>query len=176
MVTDDNGSLVSDATVLVREMQGIVESRVSVTTDAQGVYTTMLQGGKEMDAIASKTGFEETDRYVGRGGPNLTQNFRLHRIVRLSRGESTHVVVDSTDGMTGLNWEWVARTVRVTPPAGGAIVLEAVPDNPGVAACVDVQSLVHRCPQSRVTVASGSDIAVDVLLEWTAPARARALP
>ena len=140
---------------------------MKVATDSNGVYTAVFHDSNPVEVVASKPGYEASDRYLGFGHGTVIQDLVLRRVVRLSPGESIRIVVDPRDSLCGLDWEWLCRTVRVTPPAGAQVAIHAVPDDPSGPVYVDLRSFVHRCPIQTAIVRSGTDVAVGLVLDWS---------
>jgi hypothetical protein len=163
-VVDEDERPVADATVKIWPF-GIQVTPIVTTTDATGGYQASVRDIRPVEAVASKPGYEPADRYIG--GSAAVVDFRLWHVRRLAAGASIHVVVDPRDGMCGLDWEWFCQTVRVTPPAGGALRVEAVGDDPAAPVCLSTDILFQPCPNPIVRVASGVDVPVYVFVDWT---------
>jgi hypothetical protein len=86
-------------------------------------------------AYASRPGYESDYRYIS----SSEQNFRLYRIKRIAAGDSTAVTVAPDDAICDNNvqefhpWpdEWVCRTIHVSVPANGKMLVWAVPTQLG---------------------------------------------
>jgi len=164
VVVDENERPVADATVTIY-LFGIKVTPIVTTTDAAGAYQAPVRDVRPVGARASKSGYEPADRYIGESSAMV--DFRLWHTRRLAAGESIHVVVDPRDGMCGLDWEWFCQTVRVTPPAGAALRVDAVGDDPAAPACLSTDLLFQVCPNPSVRVTSGVDMPIYVFVEWT---------
>jgi hypothetical protein len=140
---------------------------VTFSTESRGV-----------DAVAVKSGYEQTGRYVSaaNGGPT-SQNFRLYRIRRIAAGDSARVIVAPDDSFCGDDdhesypYPWVCRIVRVTASNNGLMTLEVTSDNPAVPPALAVSGAHgYLCCSARVSlqVSAGDEILATILLGSTA--------
>jgi hypothetical protein len=148
-------------------------------TGADGAYTLEFDGMRDAAGgvgyvYGERSDHETYDRYLQQPTQTFTQDLRLYRINRLMAGEDTSIVVRPDDSVCGLDDEWTCRTVRVTSPSAGKVTL--VIDSRGATAQTGLETLItgdnktYRCcgSPSVYDVGAGSEIAVNVLLAWTA--------
>jgi hypothetical protein len=148
-------------------------------TAADGSYTIDFDGMRDSARIAGyffgeHSDYESYNGYLQQSGQTFVQNLRLYRINRLTAGTDTSVVVRQDDSSCGFDDEWNCRTVRVTSPAAGKVTLTL--DNQGATAQTGLETTLtgdnssYRCCTSSTVydVRAGDEIAVHLLLEWTA--------
>lgn len=137
VVTDDQGVPVAGAEVTMSHWLGGMVRRPSVRTDASGGYTIAFtsnpymngtngsRGAARAEVVAE--GYEWYWRTVLATIPRVTENFRLHRITRVTAGDSILLAVTPDNGLcTG----WLSGPcgrLRVAAPADGNLTIEAVP-------------------------------------------------
>jgi hypothetical protein len=135
-VRDGEGRPVPDVRLEFRAV-GSAGTPVSTVTDASGAYRVTLDAAPALGVFAAsammdKAGYERSRVDIRTSAaPAVVQDLRLHPILRIAAGESTHVVVAPDDAICGMWSEWTCRTVRVTSPGAGTITIEAVPDGGG---------------------------------------------
>ena len=144
VVADDEGAPVPGAHIAV---QLDYEDLASMLTDASGAYKVNFTGvpgsnhlspkdppGTE-DAVAfavvEATGYEPYARYILGADPHLIENIRLHRIKRITAGDSAVLTVAADDTVCVTDaWpgrELICGTLRVVVPSNGTMSVEAVP-------------------------------------------------
>jgi hypothetical protein len=184
-VRDDDGRPVAAAKVSVRPfLYGTPNPpKISAMTGADGSYSIDYDGMRNSLGTNSGIGtvfgehpdHETYTHYLHLdAGQTLVQDLRLYRTTRVTAGADTAIVVRPGDSICGLSDEWICRTVRVTSPSAGKVTLSL--DNQGATAQTGLETLVtgvnasYRCCTSSTVydVSAGSEIAVDVLLEWDA--------
>jgi hypothetical protein len=141
VVTDDEGIPVPGATVTVWH-DAFVESSV-VVTDASGRYSVRFSSargsnagppGTELSvgmALIDAPGYDWYARYIVTPTEQVVENFRLHRIHRITAGESAVVTVAPHDRVCGSDYspgrETICGVVHVVAPSDGTLTVEAVP-------------------------------------------------
>jgi hypothetical protein len=151
----------------------------STTADGSGNFsvTGSLDPTYNVTFVSANNYEEDIRRYIGA----KPQNFHLHRIERITAGDSTSVTVapddtlcvnNSQDDATSSNY--VCRSVRVVAPSDGVMTLEAVSTQDGAHppleleivggdACCSLQN-----PRSIQVTARTEVIAnVEMVLGWT---------
>jgi hypothetical protein len=144
VVTDDDGPPVPGAKVAVwRDYVDVP----SMLTDGSGAYKlkfTAVPGSAYVlnwdpagteDAVAFVTveasGYEPYARYILGTTQDLVENIRLHRIKRITAGESAVLTIVPDDTVCVLDvWpgrELICGTLRVVAPDNGIMTVEAVP-------------------------------------------------
>jgi hypothetical protein len=137
IVTDDQGVPMAGAEVTMAHSLGGMFHRPSVRTDAAGRYTiaftsnpwtnglTGSRGAARAEVVVA--GFDWYWRTVVATSPRLVEDFRLHRIKRVTAGGSIALSVSPDIGeCTGWLYGPCGR-LRVVAPAGGNLTVEAVP-------------------------------------------------
>ena len=140
LVTDDAGTPISGATVraLVDPYTG-----PSVVTDASGRYSIPFASSRGANAgppgtelavamaLVESSGYDWHARYVVAPTEQVVENFRLHRIRRITAGESAVVTVAPDDrvctGDTSPGRETICGTLHVVAPTDGTLTVEAFP-------------------------------------------------
>jgi hypothetical protein len=174
VVTDDQGMPVVGAEVTMSHwLEGRV-LRPSVRTNGSGGYTIAFtsnpfvngsdRGAARAEVVAE--GYEWYWRTVVATIPPLVENFRLHRLERLTAGGSIVLSVTLDNGdCTG----WLAKPcgrLRVAAPADGNLTIEAVPTEvpaglPQIQACCVSGNEVYGNPVT-LPVAAGTEVWVEV--------------
>jgi hypothetical protein len=192
---DDDGQPVVNANLyldfLTSDVPGTYYAHASGVTDGAGFYRidfTAVPGAMHgpsgtNNAIAfgglSKSGYDGDSRYVLGTTHDVSQNFHLHRIKRMTAGESTVVTVSPDDTICNNNtqdfhpWpqEFVCRSVHVMAPSDGVMTLEAFSTQGGAHppleleivggdACCSLQN-----PRS-IQVTAGTEVVVSVEMVW----------
>lgn len=135
LVTNEQGSPMIGTTVTMRYWLAGQIGVSTALTDGSGTYAVTFssnpwgnadgRGAARAEIIAD--GYDWYYRNVMATGPELVENFRLHRIRRLSPGESIVVPVTRDDGDC-LGWLYnPCGRARVMVPADGNLTIEAVP-------------------------------------------------
>ena len=153
VVTDDTGARVSGArvTVLIGEYGGYY-SRTFATTDPSGRYQVSFNAvpgsgyyRRDPPGIAQAVGileveapgFERFGRHILGTAPQLVENVRVHRVRRMTAGESATVTMMADDTVCiGDVWpgrELICGILRVVPPVDGTMIVEAVSADGGSA-------------------------------------------
>jgi hypothetical protein len=197
--TDDDGQPVADANFLIdfllSDVPGTYFSQVSGVTDGTGFYRidfnpvpgAMHGPPGTNDAIAfgglSKSGYEGDFHYVLGTTHDVSQNFHLHRIKRMTAGESTVVTVAPDDSICNNNiqdlhpWpqEFVCRSVRVVATTAGIMTLEALSSAGGARAGLAVETVGDGPTQfgtpilgnpTSIQVTAGTEVWVNVEMPW----------
>jgi hypothetical protein len=140
-VTDEQGGPMIATTVTMRYW---LAGRIGVSTaltDASGTYAATFTSNPWSQAGGRGAARAEiiTDDYdwyyrtVMATGPDLVENFRLHRIRRFNPGESIVLPVTRDEGDC-LGWSYQpCGRARVVVPADGNLTIEAVPLDGGAA-------------------------------------------
>ena len=72
--------------------------------------------------------YDPDTRYIASNSPQVTQNFRLHRMTRVAAGQPATITVALGDRVCGCEvLESICRTVRIVAPSAGTMTVEAVP-------------------------------------------------
>ena len=210
VVTDENGKPLSGAKIIVdflaSDVPGTHYSETSGVADEQGVYRitfTAVPGAMKGpvgtdDAVAfalaapsgclwpappSACAYDADSRYVLATTRNAIQSFHLHRITRITAGESTVLTIAPDDAICINNvqdmhpWpsEFVCRTVRIVAPVDGTMNVEAVPPEDGSALPnleVETVGASGPCCSERmanpisIVVAAGTEVMANVELPW----------
>jgi hypothetical protein len=181
VVTDDDGRPVAAAKVSVQPWLYAMPSppRVSTMTGADGSYTIDFNGMRDAAGgvgyvYGDQTDHETVVRYLQPSGQTLAQNLHLYRINRLTAGADASIVVRQDDSICGLDDTWNCRTVRVTSLSAGKVTLsldsQGATVQSGLETSVTGDSTSYRCCAASTIydVRAGTQIAVNVLVEWTA--------
>jgi hypothetical protein len=140
-LTDEQGGSMIDTTVTMRFW---LAGRIGVSTartDSSGTYAvtftanpwTQTDGRGAARAEIITDGYDWYYRTVMATGPELVENFRLHRIRRFSPGESIVVPVARDEGDC-LGWLYgPCGRARIMVPADGNLTIEALPVEDGTA-------------------------------------------
>jgi hypothetical protein len=155
VVTDDHGVPVAGAEVTMSYWLGGLVRRPAVRTEASGEYRiaftsnpymigTSGRGAARAEVVAD--GYEWYWRNVLATSPRLVEHFRLHRITRLTAGESTLLSVTPDNGECQGWLVGPCGRVRVAALADGNLTIEAVPTQ-----------LPSGLPQLEVCCVSGNE-------------------
>jgi hypothetical protein len=171
-VTDAGGIPIVGAEVTMRHYFGGQTRSPSVQTDASGSYTLTFTadplGGNAGGAARAEIRADGYDWY-NRTVPAVSagvENFRLQRITRVTAGGSAVVSVTSENGDC-LGWLYgPCGRLRIVPPAGGTLTVEAVATEEGATApalevcCVDGNE-VYGNPVT-LSATAGTELWVEV--------------
>jgi hypothetical protein len=137
VVTDDQGAPVGGAYVTMAR----VEARPSVLTDASGAYRIDFRASPRVNpgtglgflarAEIVADGYEQYWRNVMATNPPLVEHFRLHRINRITAGDSMLVSVTPDNGDCQGWLSGPCGRVRIAAPSDGNLRIEAVPTQNG---------------------------------------------
>ncbi len=182
-VTDDEGTPVSGATVTVWH-DAFVESSV-VVTDASGRYSVRFSSargsnagppGTELSvgiALIEAPAYDWYARYIVTPTEQVVENFHLHRIHRITAGESAVVTVAPHDRVCGIDYspgrETICGVVYVVAPADGILTVEAVPAEGGSALhSLEVYGSLGggRGNPTSIQVTAGREYKADLALPW----------
>ena len=146
----------------------------STTTDSSGNFsvTGSLDTTYNVTFVSANNYEEDVRRYIGA----KPQNFHLHRIERITAGDSTSVTVAPVDTLCGNNLQddatssgYVCRSVRVVAPSNGVMTLEAVSTQGGAHPPLEVETVgVSPCCSERmgnptsIQVTAGTEVVVNV--------------
>jgi len=210
LVTDENGKPLSGAKItvdfLASDVPGTHYSETSGVSDERGIYRitfTAVPGAMKGpvgtdDAVAfafaapagclwpappSACANDADSRYVLATTKNAIQSFHLHRITRITAGESTVLTIAPDDAICINNvqdmhpWpsEFVCRTVRIVAPGDGIMHIEAIPVEAGAALPdleVETIGASGPCCSERmanpisIVVAAGTEVMANVELPW----------
>jgi hypothetical protein len=175
IVTDDRGVPVAGAEVTMAHWLGGHAQRPSVRTDASGGYSiaftsnpwmsdTIGRGAARAEIVAE--GYDWYWRTVVGSSSHLVENFRIHRIKRVTAGDSIVLSVTPDIGdCTGWQYPPCGR-LRVTASAGGNLTIEAIPTQasaglPSIEVCCASGSEVYGNPVT-LPVTAGSEVWVEV--------------
>jgi hypothetical protein len=145
------------------------------TTDGAGRYDVSFPGNTTATVAAGHDGYERTfqSAQVVPNVATITTNLRLHRIIRLTAGDSMAVNLRS-DLTCGLEDEWICKTLRVAAMADGRLTLAVTADEPlrpgiGVASVTWPSIPEYPCcgAEVQLSVRAGDEVVVDVMLPWT---------
>jgi hypothetical protein len=182
LVTDDEGTPIAGATVtaLLDHYTG-----PSVVTDASGRYSIRFASARGSNAgplgtelavamaFIESPGYDWYERYILAPTEQFVENFRLHRIRRITAGEQAVVTVAPDDRVCGIDWspgrETICGTIHIVARTDGILTVEAVPTGAG--------STIHRLQvyDSRVggtgnpvsiPVTAGTEYVADLALPW----------
>jgi hypothetical protein len=156
-----------------------INGRYSTATDSSGNYslTGFLDIGASSFSYVFAEGYEGDARYI-RG---TSQNVRLHRIERVTPGDSKTVTVTPDDSLCYNNLQdpsfslpgsgYLCRTVRVVATGDGIMTLEAVSKQDGSHPPVEAETVgLSRCCSERmgnptsIQVTAGTEVIVNVEL------------
>ena len=197
-VTDDDGQPVANAYLyfdfLTSDAPGTYFAHVSGVTDGTGFYRldfTAVPGAMHgppgtNDAIAFGGVFESESEYEGDyhyilgTTHGVSHNFHLHRIKRMTAGESTVVTVAPDDTICNNNtqdwhpWpeEFVCRSVRVVAPTDGIMTLEALSTEGGARPGLEVETVGGRFGNpilgnpTSIQVTAGTEVLANVEMPW----------
>jgi hypothetical protein len=176
VVTDDQGMPVAGAEVTMSHWLGGLVRRPSVRTDASGGYTIGFTSNPYMNGTSGSRGAARAEvvaegyewywRTVLATFPRLVENFRLHRIQRVTAGDSSVLFVTPDNGeCTG----WLAGPcgrLRVAAIADGNLTIEAVPTQvpaglPQIEACCVSGNERYGNPVT-LPVTAGAEVWVEV--------------
>ena len=135
VVLTEGGRPVPAATVSFQP-SGTPRNVENATTDGNGFYQlTLDQPASWAGTHARVTQPLYEDTLVVVPWPptqtDVTQNFRLYQSVTLAAGESAHLAITPDNSLcTGDNLGFVCRTVHVTVPSSGTLVLDTIADDP----------------------------------------------
>ena len=117
VVRDDDGP-VSEALVSVDQL--------TTATDLEGNYNLTIQQGA-FNVVATKDGYERAARGVHTySDPNALErheDLRIHRILRLTSGQSASITLEPADSQCGPEQEYACRRIRIVSPAIGSLVV-----------------------------------------------------
>jgi hypothetical protein len=139
IVTDDQGVPLRGVAVTMRHYLGGFMRSPSVLTDASGGYTISFTASPWTDSNGSAAaradiiteGYEWYYRTVRATSSHLVEDFRLHRINRITAGDSIVLSVTSDNG-TCIGWLYgPCARMRVAPLANGNLTIEGVPTQEG---------------------------------------------
>lgn len=176
VVTDARGAPVGGASVTMAR----VEARPSAVTDASGAYrigfsaTPRVNAGTGSGFLARAEivadGYEQYWRNVMATSPHLVEHFRLHRINRITAGDSILVSVTPDNGdCQGWLYGPCGR-VRIAAPADGNLTIEAVPTQNGAALPqLEVWSEGPYGNPLSLPVKAGTEVRVEVGQPGTGP-------
>ena len=155
-----------------------INGRSETTTNSSGNYnlTGLLDAGDNVDynhTWVSADNYADDYRYIR----STSHNVRLHRIVRITAGDSTRVTVAPNDtvcvnnarDMPNLGIDYVCRSVRVVAPSAGIMTLEALSTTNGPPPLLVVENFHDGqcCPArienpSSIPVTAGREVLVFV--------------
>ena len=186
LVTDDEGTRVPGAkvTVMLDEYSG-----PSVFTDATGRYAIGFDGVPGgihfpgLDAVGTEEavtfatvealGYERFARLILGTTPHLVEDVRLHRIRRITAGESVTLTIAPDDTVCVID-SWPGRglicgIVYVVIPSTGTLSVEAIPIHPALprpAVSVYGTNAGSRGNPTAIQVFAGAEYTVNVELPW----------
>ena len=180
--TDDDGRPVPGVRVTLAPWKfGQVPPRISLVTDARGFYEAQFEAMRDAvggvgNAVAEQSGYETHAHYLGPAVPQeITQNFHLYRIRRITPGESVALVVRPDDPSCGFDDEWVCRRVRIVAARAGTLTIILTSQNPQDQTGLEVTESVPpgvpfrpKCcsPEVSVKVDAGAEMVANVLVWW----------
>lgn len=187
VVTDDLGTPVPGAKAGVWLLD--YGDLSSAFTDASGGYTVSFSGvpgsnyfpdwdppGTEHAvafAFVEASGYQSHLRYLLGTTPHLVENIRLHRVQRITAGESAALTIAPDDTVcVGDAWPGrglICRTVRVVAARGGILTIHAVPTQagpelPGLTVYNDRAG--SRGNPASIRVFEGTETVVHVEMPW----------
>jgi len=176
VVTDDQGVPVAGAEVTMSHWLGGMVHRPSVRTDGSGGYTIGFTSNPYMNGTSGSRGAARAEvvaegyewywRTVVATIPRLVENFRLHRIKRVSAGDSIVLSVTPDNGQC-IGWLYgPCGRLRVAAPADGNLTVEAIPTQlpggfPQIQVCCLSGNEVYGNPVT-LRVTAGSEMWVEV--------------
>jgi hypothetical protein len=166
IVTDEHGMPLAGATVRATA-RGVLRSTM---TGPNGEYDLRAEIaiGSGYEVAAERAGYESNSQFVKQ--PEASQNFRLREVVRIGAGEFRTVVVTPDDTLYGFDYEYRARTVRVSAEQTGMLELEVVSHDSRTPGRLGLGSLPNYpcCPPREVLrVVQGQEVQVNILIIWT---------
>jgi hypothetical protein len=180
-IVGDDGATIAGATVTVTPYAAVPAPPPIITvSDASGAYDLFFTGNSTAQITAQRSGYEplKPSAFVPPGAVTITTNLRLNRLIHLSAGESVRLSVGPGDAMCGVEDIWVCRTVRVTAPRTGTMLLEAMADDANHGPLIEILSPTwpsmapqYLCCSDRMSIAvtTGDLIVADIMLAWTSP-------
>jgi len=174
VVTDEQGAPVVGAEVTMRSAGGA--SHASTYTDAAGGYGIQLSavpwtnsaGRYAARAEILADSFDWLYRNVRAVGSQLVENFQLHRVTRITGGDSATISV-SPDNGDCLGWLYgPCGRARVVAPTSGELTVEAVltgdsesREAPQIEACCVKGNEVYGNPLT-MSVAGGYEVWIEI--------------
>jgi len=125
-VLDGSGNAVGGARITAPGNSG---GPIEVVADAAGAYTFSIDARSvRVPLVVEKDGFEPSQLavWLGVNGAtgDVTQDLRLHQIVRASAGASVELSIRPNDPLCGVDEvEWLCRRVRVVSPVAGQLLV-----------------------------------------------------
>jgi hypothetical protein len=157
-----------------------INGRYTTATDSLGNYSVagfLDAGGNFNFTYVSANNYASDYRYI-RG---TSQNVHLHRIKRITAGDSTVVTVAPNDTLCvnnvqdspGLGQDYVCRSVRVVAPNDGIMTLEAISTQGGAHPPLEVETVgAPICCSERlgnptsIQVTAGTEVLANVEIIW----------
>ncbi len=200
-ITDDDGKAVANAKLTVEFLLSDAPftgfSDVSGLTDGAGRYRidfiavpgAMHGPTGTNDAVAlsyvSSSGYEGDVRYILATTQDVSQDVHLHRISRMTAGESTVVTVTPNDTICDNNaqdqhpWspESVCRSVRIVAPSDGVMALEAVAIDSGTHPPLEVEVATNGrgcaclANPTSISVTAGTEVKASIEIDWGSPSQ-----
>jgi hypothetical protein len=174
LVLDESGMPLPGARVEV-----FSASSSPAVTDGNGYYdlAAMLMVSGHVfgtDVTITKAGYEDTHAWVP-GLDDLTQDFRLYRIMNITAGQSVHLAITPDNSLCGFEEEFRCRTLHVVAPSSGTLVLDTIADDPSTAFWIvigdrfNVQYPFRGVIHISVSMNEQSTATVQILRPWQAP-------
>jgi len=137
-------------------------SPMEAVTDQAGAYRMAFHSRDLTHGFnVSRDGYETSTFHIAaRGLPEVTRDLRLHRIWRVTAGDSVSVPIDSEDPLCGLD-DYQCRTIRVVQRSGTMVRISVQGPNVGLRrAGVDLHSA-----SSTITMplAAGEEVSIDIV-------------
>ena len=134
VVTDETGSPIANAEVVVRDFRGDPYARTS--TDVVGRYRSAFDAGTTSIVALIHAGSDDYEPYVQTlpgGTADIVKNLRLRRIRTVKAGQSIVVSIDpdsslAHDGEDWLNLDWVWEKFHVQVADSGTLTVDARPE------------------------------------------------
>ncbi len=146
-------------------------------TDSAGRYQAEFEAMRDAvggvgGSFAEQPGYETHRRYLGpRASQDMTQNFHLYRIRRITPGDSVTLTVRPDEPMCGFDSEWVCRTVRIVANKAGKLTLSLTSHDRQSETGLEViegSPFRPKCCSQTVTmdVAVGAEVLANPLVRW----------
>jgi len=169
VVLTEDGGPVPAATVSFQP-SGTPRNEEHATTDGHGFYQLTLDQPASWagtHARVTQALYEDTAVEVPwlPSQTDVTKNFRLYRSVTLAAGESAHLAITPDNSWcTGENLGFLCRTVHVTVPSSGTLVLDTIADDPSNTFWLSIGDFVQYPVQNVTHLSRSVDTATTVVV------------
>ena len=155
--------------------RGFVFSGPAITQDTAALAWVQAPGCiGPLDDPLPGCAYDPDTRFISSATPQVTQNFRLHRISHVKAGESTTLTIVPADRVCGFETlDLICRTLRIVVPIDGTMKVEAVRAQGASATArlyllaVGLGTETTGNPTS-IAVTAGTEVMVNVGVPWGA--------